>query len=290
MCQPISRLGLSIEDTKKAADEKTKRAAAGLQDTGDVVDAKVSAIKAGADNQEQNAIQGTVDAARWIDILDGYDQALARQEDLGAAYIDRTKDPLAEEQKGRTHAVDVAPLVAAAQTVVDSAALAPGMITDLGNKAVDEMPGRVGIELPAGALTPAIARGHTLVGEIVRRYQAGWETIGGVGTDAIAKAGPLTGGSDWATFDNLLARVEEAYRGLEATEDQALAEIDATLQEIADAVVDKASTPNPTPAPDGTKDQPNGGAHAPGTPPPPPTPAGSAGSTAASGTPAPRAP
>jgi hypothetical protein len=200
------------------------------------------------------------DAASWIDALDAYDQALAHQQELGGAYIERTSKPLADEWAGRAEGkgkVDPTGLLAAAKATRAEATAAPGAVTDLGAAAADDLPARVAEVLPGVDASSAVARAHVLVGQIVASYADGWAELGREADEVAAEAAGLAGGSDWGRFDALNHRLDVTYKGVIAAQFRAAADVDATLQKLCDAVVgppdakgaDKPGTPEPAPPP-----------------------------------------
>lgn len=168
-------------DAETKADEEAKKDAAASQEQGDTVDARIKRLKKTASSQEQAAIQGMVDSGDYINALDGYDQALAQEQDHGSTYIAQATDSVAAEAD--------APLVTPAyiKPILDAAAFLtaestdfPDRLAEAGSSAVETLRGSlVGQGLPAGpgvdlgsaAVETGVGAARTRVADIAKRAQ-----------------------------------------------------------------------------------------------------------------------
>lgn len=230
---------------QQQADATTKATAAGAQQSGDAVDSRIQKLKEGLDNQEQNAIQGMADASSWIAVLDAYDQALANQQETGRAYIEQTSKPLADEIKGGQNGVDPAPLIENAKRLNEMASIADATVTELAGQAVDDLPARVHGVIEGVDCSAAVARGHQLVPQIVAKYRDEWAEVG-KRADAIAKV-VSSFGKNMTTMNLniMITEIDDYYKALVSSQLRALADVDATLQAICDAIVDKGGSKAP---------------------------------------------
>jgi hypothetical protein len=266
----------------KAKDEAAKKDAADTAAKGPEVDAAWAKMTEGATDQEKNAMQGMVDTMSWIGELDNWDQALAAEQETGAAYIQRTAPLLAHETETQEEGdvIDsayAAPFLDGALRVETQAAESPETLERVCNAALqDRMSALEATFAPAFAgfdATPGHASGKTMLAQLMGQATPELEHYGQEAQRIGTAGAALVGTTDYAAFASLSSELDGVSKGLQNVQSGVVRAFDAALQAILDAYMSTAeglAVPAPGAAPPADGATSSGSAPAPAPPSEPP--------------------